>query len=172
MKGRWAEAPSYKGPEDAGKMHFVLSKDGKKINGLWGYGTDAPKRSWLATRIDTGKALEKEHKKKSVKQFMGTLSGTWSGKGTGDWKGWTSHGTFTMNISENGKISGTYEGSDKGQLSGFISSSGELNMKSGGGSAGSGKWGGTIKIDSQGKLQGSGNWSVDGFKGTWLGKSQ
>ena len=172
MKGQWAEAPSYKGPEDAGKMHFVLSKDGKKINGLWGYGTDVPKRSWLATRIDTGKALEKEHKKKSVKQFMGTLSGTWSGKGTGDWKGWTSHGTFTMNISENGKISGTYEGSDKGQLSGFISSSGELNMKSGGGSAGSGKWGGTIKIDSQGKLQGSGNWSVDGFKGTWLGKSQ
>ena len=42
-------------------------------------------------------------------------------------------------------------------------------MKSGGGTAGSGKWGGSIKINLEGRLKGSGTWSVDRFKGTWQG---
>ena len=105
-------------------------------------------------------------------EFKGNLSGTWSGKGTGDFKGWTSNGTFIMNISESGKISGSYTGDDKGKLSGYISGSGKLNIKSGGGSAGSGKWGGTIKTNSYGKLQGGGTWSVDSFTGTWHGSEK
>lgn len=110
--------------------------------------------------------------KDALSKFAGTLEGAWSGKGTGDWKGWTSNGTFTMNISESGKISGTYVGDDQGKLSGSVSDSGKLDIKSGGGSAGSGKWNGTIKTNSQDKLQGSGTWSVDGFNGTWYGSEK
>jgi len=61
-------------------------------------------------------------------------------------------------------------GDEEGRLSGSVSSSRKLNIKSGGGTAGAGTWGGSIKIDSTGKLSGNGFWSVDGFKGTWSGK--
>jgi hypothetical protein len=123
-------------------------------------------------RAEADNVLDKDQKKTSVEQFMGTLSGTWSGKGTGDWKGWTSSGTFTMHISNNGKISGNYSGDDKGKLNGSVSTSGKLNMKSGGGSAGDGKWSGDIKVDAYGKLKGSGTRNVDSFKGTWYGNGK
>ncbi len=95
---------------------------------------------------------------------MGTFSGFWKDK-----NGWAD-GSFKINIYENGKISGRYWGDDKGRLSGSVSGSGKLNMKSGGGAAGSGRWGGTIKINSHGKLYGNGTWNVQGYKGTWNGK--
>jgi len=122
-------------------------------------------------RAEADNILGKDQKKISVEQFMGTLSGTWSGKGIDDWKGWTSNGTFIMHMSKNGKISGRYSGDDKGKLSGSVSRSGKLNVKSGGGSAGTGSWSGSITIE-QGKLKGHGRWSVDGFIGTWHGTGQ
>lgn len=69
-----------------------------------------------------------------------------------------------INISKESKISGHYSGDDNAKLSGSVSGSGKLNMKSGGGAAESGTWGGSIEIDSQGKLSGSGIGSAGGHK--------
>jgi hypothetical protein len=55
MKGTWAEAPSYSGSVDAGKMYFKLNSGGDKIVGLWGYGNKKPTRTWNATRIKSVK---------------------------------------------------------------------------------------------------------------------
>ena len=95
-------------------------------------------------------------------KFMGTMSGSWKGP-------WV-RGSFRMQISENGRISGTYWGDDKGKLSGYVSTLGALNVKSGGGAAGSGKWGGTMIVDSNGRLHGKGTWRAEGYSGTWRGR--
>jgi len=108
-------------------------------------------------------AAEKVRKaQKALVKYSGTIKGSWKGP-------WSSKGTFVMNISEYGKISGHYWGDDEGKLNGSVSGSGKLNMKSGGGAAGSGTWDGAIKVDAYGKLKGSGTWNVDGYKGTWHG---
>lgn len=124
--------------------------------------SEAQKNVEIDSEIHNGREAE-------VK-FMGTLSGGWSGNGTKNFKGWKTKGTFVMTISKEGKISGYYSGDDDGKLSGLVSKSGKLNIKSGGGTAGSGTWGGSIKIDKQGKLSGNGIWSADGFEGIWNGK--
>ena len=43
-------------------------------------------------------------------------------------------------------------------------------MKIKGEDAGSGKWDGSIKVDSHGKLQGSGTWNKNLDEGIWYGK--
>jgi len=126
---------------------------------------EAAKAKQYADEVEKSERKAENLKKKSTKKFMGTLSGAWSGP-------WSSKGSFVMNISEDGKISGSYWGDDKGKLSGLVSASGKVNMKSGRGDAGSGKWGGSINIDMNGKLQGNGTWNVDGYQGTWQGKSK
>ena len=115
------------------------------------------KTSWRRTS-DSGISNRNEKREK----FMGTMTGSWKGP-------WV-RGSFRMQISENGRISGTYWGDDKGKLSGYVSTSGALNVKSGGGAAGSGKWGGTMTTDSSGRLHGKGTWSAEGYSGTWRGR--
>ncbi len=46
--GRWAEAPSYSPPEDAGAFEFEFSQDGKSFRGWWKYGFGKGKKggSW------------------------------------------------------------------------------------------------------------------------------
>ena len=123
-------------------------------------GTDIVKKK---ESIEQKKNISEE---KSIKKFEGTLTGSWKDK-----EGWAT-GSFVMNISESGNISGHYWGDDKGQLHGSVNRSGTLNMKSGGGAAGSGKWGGSIIFDKSGKLQGNGTWSVEGYTGTWSGSGK
>ena len=44
FKGRWNEAPTRKGPGDAGAVEFTMSADGKKLTGRWNY--DGSPTSW------------------------------------------------------------------------------------------------------------------------------
>ena len=44
FKGRWNEAPTRKGPGDAGAVEFTMSADGKKLTGRWTY--DGSPTSW------------------------------------------------------------------------------------------------------------------------------
>lgn len=95
----------------------------------------------------------------------GTLTGTWSGK----YSDYKVGGSFRIVIDFEGRISGSYSGDDSGTLSGRVSSSGDLNVSSGGGKAGKGGWRGTISRGGQGGISGSGSWSSSGSKGSWRG---
>ena len=44
FKGRWNEAPTRKGPGDAGAVEFTMSANGKKLTGRWNY--DGSPTSW------------------------------------------------------------------------------------------------------------------------------
>jgi hypothetical protein len=44
FKGRWNEAPTRKGPGDAGAVEFTMSADGKKLTGRWTY--DGSPTAW------------------------------------------------------------------------------------------------------------------------------
>lgn len=37
LKGRWSEAPTYSGPDDAGPFEFKLTAGGKSFDGRWNY---------------------------------------------------------------------------------------------------------------------------------------
>ena len=103
--------------------------------------------------------------------ISGIIRGSWHGRGKMKGiKGYiNSSGRFRMKISKSGHVSGSYSGDDKGRLGGHLSSSGKITIKSGGGMAGSGRWGGRIWIDKNGVLHGSGYWNVDNFSGSWHG---
>ena len=103
--------------------------------------------------------------------ISGTIRGRWHGRGKMKGiRGYiNSSGRFRMKIAKSGHISGSYSGDDKGRLGGHLSSSGKITIKSGGGMAGSGRWGGRIWIDKNGVLHGSGHWNVDNFSGSWHG---
>lgn len=98
--------------------------------------------------------------------FAGTISGGWSGK---DKNGFKASGSFVMHISTSGSISGSYSGDDSGTLTGSISSNGSMDVKSGGGAVGSGRWSGTVRRNKDGSLSGSGSWSAQGYSGGWSG---
>jgi hypothetical protein len=44
FKGRWNEAPTRKGPGDAGAVEFTMSADGKRLTGRWNY--DGSPTAW------------------------------------------------------------------------------------------------------------------------------
>ncbi len=98
--------------------------------------------------------------------LAGTIRGSWSGKDSEDFK---ASGSFVMRISSGGSISGSYSGDDSGHLGGTISSNGNMDVKSGGGAVGSGRWSGTVKRNDDGSLTGSGAWSAQGYSGGWSG---
>lgn len=39
LLGSWSEEPSYKPPDDAGDLEFILSSDGNSFTGKWRYGS-------------------------------------------------------------------------------------------------------------------------------------
>ncbi|OGP91056.1 MAG: hypothetical protein A2031_09080 [Deltaproteobacteria bacterium RBG_19FT_COMBO_43_11] len=96
--------------------------------------------------------------------YKGTLTGEWSGEIMGTYFS----GTFFMNISADGTISGSYtiERVEAGTISGKINASGDFNAK---GSADITEWSGKINISS-GLLSGSGNWKCGNGGGTWNSK--
>lgn len=51
MVGVWLESPSYKPPNDGGKVTFELLPDGDHIKGRWGYGDNLDGGDWTGTRI-------------------------------------------------------------------------------------------------------------------------
>jgi len=99
----------------------------------------------------------------------GTIQGSWRGKGVeGDffYGGITFNGSFEIMISENGRVTGSYSGSDSGKLKGKLSSSGEISLQCGRACV----WTGHVKADDQGNLQCSGDFNYrDSIKGTWSG---
>ena len=100
----------------------------------------------------------------NVSAYKGTFSGEWSG----DVMGVHMAGTFTLTVSEDGMVSGSYAigGIQSGTISGKISTSGDFNAK---GSADLTEWRGKINI-SDGLLSGSGYWKRDGGGGSWSSK--
>lgn len=50
ITGRWSEAPSYAGPNDAGPIKFTLAADGKSFSGTWNYDGGGG-GSWSGTRL-------------------------------------------------------------------------------------------------------------------------
>jgi hypothetical protein len=51
LNGRWDEAPTRTGPDDAGPLQFTLSSDGRSFTGTWRYDGDDPSvvRLWNGT---------------------------------------------------------------------------------------------------------------------------
>ena len=106
--------------------------------------------------------------------FAGTLSGTWAGKVRFEWSKQDAkvNGGFTMTITDDGSVSGSFAGSDSGPITGKVSAKGKL--RAGGGSAGAYSWQGTIRVDykdgdlSKPIISGGGSWSgPDKGKGSW-----
>jgi hypothetical protein len=93
--------------------------------------------------------------------YQGSLSGSWSGTVYGE----PASGSFSIQISDIGVVSGSFSGTDSGSISGSVSGTGVLSAS---GSAGISSWSGQI-INSGGNLSGSGSWSTDGGGGSWSG---
>jgi len=103
--------------------------------------------------------------------FSGSIKGSWSGTSTGQYR-FKAKGGFSFTISSNGVISGKYWGDDSGTLRGKVNASGNMNFKSGGGTAGSAKWSGSIRRDKSGNLVGSGSFRSKGWSGSWQGSGR
>ncbi len=115
---------------------------------------------------DLGLTQDQEEK---IAKLSGVISGGWAGK---DKDGWKARGIFRMRISPSGRISGKYSGDASGSMRGFINSSGQLDVKSGGGSVSGGRWSGSIRKSSSGGLNGSGSWNAEGYRGGWRGSGK
>ncbi len=50
LTGTWSEAPSYKPPQDAGRIEFVLGSDLNSFTGKWGYGDKDMTGTWVGRR--------------------------------------------------------------------------------------------------------------------------
>ena len=95
--------------------------------------------------------------------FEGSFSGNWNGT----CEGFNVRGTFSMAVSSNGRVRGSFKGDDSGSISGNVTNSGSLSAA--GGSAGECTWKGQIK-QSGNSLNGNGTWSCgSGCSGTWSG---
>jgi len=94
--------------------------------------------------------------------YKGNLLGEWSGEVSG----MPVNGTFSVSISDDGKVAGSFSGFEEGTISGTVSASGEIIAQ---GSAGLGEWIGKIRA-SNGVLSGSGSWKGYGGGGTWSSK--
>lgn len=90
------------------------------------------------------------------------FKGTFKGEYNGDVMGQAVRGTFTINISADGTVTGSFIGYDQGAISGTVSESGNINAK---GSAGIARWTGKLSI-TDGRLSGKGSW--EGFNGGGL----
>ncbi len=51
LTGRWGEAPTYKGPTDAGSISFTMSDDGRSFTGTWTYDGGGG-GGWVGTRVE------------------------------------------------------------------------------------------------------------------------
>lgn len=51
MEGMWYEEPTRLSPDNAGKVVFNISDDGKAISGKWWYGQDANGGTWDGIRV-------------------------------------------------------------------------------------------------------------------------
>jgi hypothetical protein len=98
-------------------------------------------------------------KDKGTADYKGTLSGDWSGEVMGSLE----RGTFAVNISSDGRVTGTYSGIQSGTITGAVSDSGQINAK---GSAGISEWDGQLK-SSNGRLSGTGTWTGYNVTGSW-----
>jgi hypothetical protein len=99
---------------------------------------------------------------KNVSAYKGKFLGEWSGEASG----MPVNGTFSVSISGDGKVAGSFSGFAEGTISGTISASGEITAQ---GSAGLGEWIGKISV-ANGVLSGSGSWKGYGGGGTWSSK--
>lgn len=54
LSGEWSEAPSYKGPKDAGEIEFVFSEEGDSFKGKWRYSSkkEGWNGNWNGNRIE------------------------------------------------------------------------------------------------------------------------
>jgi hypothetical protein len=95
-------------------------------------------------------------------KYQGTLSGEWSGQVRSE----NPNGTFSMTISADGTISGSFSGFESGFIIGTLSSEGKINAK---GSAGFSDWSGQVSVEN-GRLFGSGTWKGYGGAGSWKSK--
>ncbi len=131
--------------------------------------TTAPSEPETPTEPTTPTEPEIEEKS----PFRGQISGRWGGSCHDEHGSESTGGSFTMNISEDGTVSGSYSGDGSGSLSGNVNISGDF--ASGGGAAGGGNWSGSFSVSGN-NLSGSGSWSsADEFEscsGTWSGSGQ
>lgn len=105
--------------------------------------------------------------KTSEDRFTGRLTGTWSG--TYSANKIKAKGSFQIQVSADGQVSGRFSGDDSGSLTGRLDPSGSMDVKTGGGQAGTYHWTGTISRSSNGSFTGRGAWSARGAQGTWQG---
>jgi hypothetical protein len=50
LTGTWAEAPSYTGDRDSGKLVWKISDDFQSFTGTWGYGSSSTGGGWSGTK--------------------------------------------------------------------------------------------------------------------------
>jgi hypothetical protein len=103
-----------------------------------------------------------QSKNKGTAKYAGTLSGEWKG----EVMSYAVDGTFSITISAEGIVSGTFSGLRSGIITGTVSDIGELNAE---GSAGISEWNGKLNI-VDGRVSGSGKWIGYGGSGSWITK--
>ncbi|HON59730.1 MAG TPA: hypothetical protein P5040_07680 [Smithella sp.] len=96
-------------------------------------------------------------------EYQGTISGQWSGSVSMSSETISVSGAFSVTISEDGHVLGTYTGVQSGTITGTVNSRGEINAK---GSAGISEWSGKLSVEN-GRLSGSGTWEGFGGGGSW-----
>lgn len=95
---------------------------------------------------------------------IGAGGGVW----TGDCTSGAVSGTFSIEIDNQGRVTGGYGGSASGSIEGVVNGSGTFNA-SANGTAGPCSWSGTVSGVGNNGLTGSGTWSCGGAgcSGTW-----
>lgn len=160
-------------PEDPTDLAIMSRLLAKKLV----YGGDSPEyrealEHFNELKTMRGNNLEPTGEKapaeeKMTDRFSGSLTGTWSGTFTTYKIG--VKGGFEIRVGTDGEVSGTFNGGDSGSLSGRVDSSGAIDVKTGGGQAGTYRWTGSINRAPNGSLSGRGSWGAKGASGTWQG---
>jgi hypothetical protein len=97
------------------------------------------------------------------------MTGTWSGTCTFYGNTYAVDGTFSITIDPLCVVSGSYNGSDFGSISGGLDASG--NYFAHGGVSGGYTWSGHMSLGGGSDLSGNGTWSGSNFNcsGGWYG---
>jgi hypothetical protein len=69
--GRWAEAPSYSEPRDAGEVEFIFSEDCTSFSGKWRYGSEgAWREDWSGTKLEEEEEFDRIEKIFEEEEFF------------------------------------------------------------------------------------------------------
>lgn len=133
--------------------------------------TTTPTTTTTTTTTQTQTTTTETTETLTVIRYYGTISGTWTGYTT---TGEAVDGTFTVEIDEDGNITGTFSGDYEGTIEGEVDNYGNLNAVGAaiiGGQNIQFTWQGTVTLYGT-ILAASGTWSGSLASGTFNGSGE